>query len=97
MALSTPPLTIEAAQAVLRRRGESQRVVIRLDDALAGPLEGIAFADEVAATVQRLDMAIANRSWNAVFREMQRLGNRTVRFRDECRRLAGTIEGPDAA
>lgn len=97
MALDTAPMSIEAAQAVLRRRGESQRVVIRLDDALAGPLEGIAFADEVAATVQRLDMAIANRSWNAVFREMQRLGNRTVRFRDECRRLAGTIEGPDAA
>lgn len=97
MALEAAPMSIEAAQAVLRRRGESQRVVIRLDDALAGSLEGIAYADEVAASVQRLQMAVSSRSWVAIHNESQRLGNRTLRFRQECRRIAGQIEGPDAA
>ena len=97
MAVDTAPLSIEAAQAVLRRRGESQRVVIRLDDALAGPLEGIAFSDEVAAVIQRLQMAVSSRSWIGVHNETQRLGHRTLAFRQECRRLAGSIEGPGAA
>lgn len=97
MALGTHPMTIEAAQAVLRRRGESQRVVARLDDVLAGPLEGIAFADEVAASVERLQMAVRNGSLIAAHHETQRLGGRALAFRHEFRRLAASLEGPDAA
>lgn len=97
MALDSAPLTIEASRAVLRRRGESQRVVVRLDDALAGPLEGIAFAGEVLAVVARIGVAVAAGSRAAVESERCRLGELTLRFRDECRRIAAGIEGPDAA
>lgn len=97
MAAMRAPTPIEAARAVLRRRGESQRVVVRLDDALAGSLEGIAFAGEVVASINRIGMAAAAGSVEAVINEANRLGHRTIRFRDECRRIAGTLDGGDAA
>lgn len=98
MALSTAPMTIEAARAVLRARGESQRVVVRLDDALAGSLEGTALASEVLASVERIGMAAYAGSRHAVINEANRLGERALRARDEFRRIAAGLEGgPDAA
>lgn len=96
MAVGTTPLTIEASQAVLRGRGQSQRIVLRLDDALAGPLEGVAFAAEVVASVNRITLAAASGSRMATVDQANRLGERALRFRDECRRLAAAIEGQDA-
>lgn len=98
MALSTAPMTIEAARAVLRARGEAQRVVVRLDDALAGPMEGTAFAAEVLAHVNRIVLAAASDAPRVAIDEAHRLGQRALRARDEFRRIAAGIEGgPDAA
>lgn len=91
------PVTVEGPHSVARRRGQSQRVVIRLDDAMAGPIEGVAFAGEVLAIVARIGVAVAAGSRAGVENERNRLGSLTLRFRDECRRLAAMIEGPDAA
>jgi hypothetical protein len=70
------------------RTAEVQRRVNRA----AAPIEGIALCDEVAGSVERLQVAIASRSWQDVFAESGLLGRRALAYRQEFYRLAGALE-----
>ncbi|MES2210945.1 MAG: hypothetical protein V4515_12305 [Chloroflexota bacterium] len=76
-------------------RGVPTRVVLEVNDALAPCIEGVAFVDEVVAAVNRIVMAAAAGSRQAVVNEAGKLGHRAIAERAEFRRLAAAIEGPD--
>lgn len=97
MAAMRAPETIEALRAAQVRRGQSERVTVRLHDALAGPLEGTALVADILAAVERIGVAVANGSRMAVENEANRLGHRAAMARIEFRRIAALIDGPDAA
>lgn len=82
---------------VVGRRGVPTRVLLDVNDALAPCVEGIAFAQDVAAGVERIVMAAAAGSRQAVVNEAGRLGHRAAAERAEFRRLAADIEGPEGA
>lgn len=99
MAAMRAPESIESLRAAhVARRGQSELVTVRLHDALAGPLEGVALVAEVLAAVTRIAFAAANGSHEAVVNEANRLGFRATTAGDEFRRIAGRVDGPlDAA
>jgi len=92
---------IRPSRAVPRRlagsRGVPVRVVLEVNDALAPCIEGVAFAQDVIAGVERIVMAAAAGSRQAVVNEAARLGHRAIAERNEFRRLAAEIEGPETA
>ena len=97
MAAMTAPTPIEARRAVVGRRGVPTRVVLDMTDALAPCAEGVALCDDVVAGVARITSALTAGSRMAALNESNRLGHRALAYRAEFRRLAGEIEGPDAA
>ena len=101
MAPSTALTLIRPSRAVPRRlagsRGVPVRIVLEVNDALAPCIEGVAFADTVVAAVNRIVMAAAAGSRQAVVNEAGKLGHRAIAVRSEMRKLAAEIEGPDAA
>lgn len=97
MAAMRAPETIDALRAVRARRGQSERVTVRLHDALAGPMEGTALVLDVLAAVERITLAAANGSEAAVVNEANRLGHRATVAGFEFHRIAGRIDGPEAA
>jgi hypothetical protein len=74
-------------------RGVPELITQRRTVALAAPLEGMAFADEVGSIADRLLMAIACGSLNAAANEAGRLGHLAGAARQEFSRMAGDIEG----
>ena len=104
MAPQTALALVRPSRAVLRgrgrlagSRGRPTRVVLEVNDALAPCIEGIAFALDVIAGVERIVMAAAAGSRQAVVNEAGRLGHRAIAERAEFRRLAAEIEGPETA
>lgn len=99
MAPSTALTLIRPPRAVPRRlagsRGRPQRVVLDVTDALAPCIEGVAFAQDVIAGVERIVMAAAAGSRHAVVNEAGRLGHRAIAERDAFRRMAAEIEDPN--
>lgn len=95
----TPELTV-----LLGSRGRPERVTVRTTDALAAPLEGVALADDAIACAERCHLiAVALMSdfgpgdgrVRALLNEAGRLSGRASAARDEFRRMAGLIEGPE--
>lgn len=74
------------------RRGVPERVTQRRTSALAPCLEGIALADEAIASAERIVLAAAAGSRQAVVNEAGRLAMRATDARTELRRMAGAIE-----
>ncbi len=97
MAAMRAPDSLDALRAVRVRRGQSEQVTVRLHDALAGPMEGTALVADILAAVDRLTLAATNGSKAAVVNEANRLGHRATLAGLEFHRIAGRIEGPDAA
>lgn len=99
MAPQTALALVEAPQAIPRRlrgsRGVPERIVLDVTDALAPCIEGVAFAQDVVASVERIVMAAAAGSRQAVVNEANRLGYRAVAERNEFHKLARDIEDPD--
>lgn len=73
-------------------RGRPETVALRTTSALAPCLEGIALADEAIATAERIVLAAAAGSRQAVINEAGRLAVRAADARLELRRMAGAIE-----
>jgi len=73
-------------------RGVPEQVTQRRTTALAPCLEGIALADEAIATAERILLAAAAGSRQAVINEAGRLAYRATDIRAELRRMAGAIE-----
>lgn len=78
-------------------RGVPEQVQIRRTDALAPCLEGIAACDAAIAAAQRITIALANGSSYAVQHEANRLRKQADACRAELRRMAGAIDGGQAA
>lgn len=81
-----------ALSLVVGRRGVPARVQMRQTAALAPCLEGIALADEAIAAAERIVLAAAAGSRQAVINEAGRLAHRAGDSRVELRRMAGAIE-----
>lgn len=97
MAAMRAPESIDALRADRARRGQAERISVRLHDALAGPMEGTALVADILAAVERMTFAATNDSFHGVVNEAHRLGKRAAEAGIEFHRIAGRIEGPDAA
>ena len=101
MAPQTALALVEAPRADSRRlrgsRGVPERIVIDVTAALAPCIEGVAFAQDVVAAVERIVMAAAAGSRMGTVNEAQRLGHQAMAARQEFRRLAGAIEDPEGS
>lgn len=104
MAVNTAPTPISALRGsgrVLRGRGRGSvtRVLLDMDDAMAGPLEGIAATDEAVIQFGRIISAAIANNRGAVISLAEYGQGRAARAREELRRIAAAIEpdGPDAA
>lgn len=93
------PDPVPGAHRPIRRvggsRGVPERVIQDVGDALAPCAEGVAFAMDVIAGVERIVLAAAQGSRQAVVNEAGRLGHRAMAERAEFQRLARAIEDPD--
>jgi hypothetical protein len=73
-------------------RGIPETVSMRTTTALAPCLEGIALADDAIAAAERIVLAAAAGSRQAVVNEAGRLAYRAADCRTELRRMAGAID-----
>lgn len=80
-----------------RRRGQSQRIVQRKEDALAPCLEGQALADELVARVDRILAARREGRELDAAREAKAARDLAASYRTEFARLARNIDDPERA
>lgn len=78
-------------------RDDAERVVIPTTDALEPWLEVVAIAEDVIASAERIVMAAAAGSRQAVVNEAGRLAHRVTGCRAEARERIGCIEPGGAA
>lgn len=102
MALSTAPTSIaplRGSARVLRGQGKGSvtRIALSMDDAMAGPLEGIAAADEAVIQFGRIINAAFANNRGAVIQLAQYGQGRAAQAGAELRRIAADIEGPEDA
>lgn len=77
-------------------RGNRSRVVLDVNDALDGPLEGIAATDEAVIQYERIITAAIANNRGAVISLAEYGRGRAARAGEELRRIVTTID-PDAA
>lgn len=96
---ATPALRLLSAQRaperLVRGRGEAQRVVLKVDDALEPCQSGVALCGEVQAIANRIYSAVASDALMVAGHEAARLVKLAETYSAEFRRMAGEIEGYD--
>jgi hypothetical protein len=80
-----------------RGRGNRDRVLLSVGDALAGPLEGISACDEAAVAFDRIAAAVQQDNLTAAYNLARTGQHRVIRSAAELRRMVADIEVPDGA
>lgn len=90
-----PLAALRGSTRLTRGQGEAQRIVLKVDDALAPCNDGVALASEVMASARRMYTAAQNDALMVAGHEAARLHELAKGYRASFQRQAADICGTD--